>query len=152
MVNRTNNAMESYNGRFNCKFSKQPNIIKFNQIVMEELIRQAETLQNIRTVKKLETVRQNVFVPDIPEEYHSFKDYVDSQDKGTRKGHKKTANPSKTWKRAKTANPAKSDGKGGRGMRMQMSMKFPPLPAHPWERWTGRMGATIRSASSNKRN
>ncbi len=110
-INRTNNAVESYNGRFNRKFFKQPNIIEFNQIVMEELIRQAETLQNIRTGKKLETVRQNVFVPDIPEEYHSFKDYVDSQDKGTWKGHKKTANPSKTGNRAKTANPAKSDGK-----------------------------------------
>jgi hypothetical protein len=36
MINRTNNAVESYNGRFNRKFSKQPNIIKFNQIVMEE--------------------------------------------------------------------------------------------------------------------
>jgi hypothetical protein len=63
-INRTNNAVESCNGRFNRKFSKQPNIIEFNQIVLEESIRQAETLQNIRTGKKLETVRQKLFVPD----------------------------------------------------------------------------------------
>ena len=78
---------------------------------MEESIHQAETLQNIRTGKKLETVRQKVFVPDIPEEYHSFKDYVHRHDKGTRNGHKKTANRSKTGNQAKTANTAKSDGK-----------------------------------------
>ena len=80
MINRTNNAVESYNCRFNRLFLKQPNTIKFNQIVMEELVRQAETLHNIRTGKKCETVRQKVFVSDIPEEYHSFKDYVDTQE------------------------------------------------------------------------
>ena len=111
MINRTNNALERYNRRFNSLFSKQPNIIEFNQIVMEESIRQAETLQNIRSGKKLETVRQEVYVPDIPEEYQSFKDYVDRDDKGTSKEHKKTANPSKTKKRAKTANAAKRDRK-----------------------------------------
>ncbi len=73
-INRTNNALESYNKRFNSLFSKQPNIIDFNQIVMEKSIRQAETLQNIRYGKKLEKVRQKVYVPDIPEEYQSFKD------------------------------------------------------------------------------
>jgi hypothetical protein len=82
-INRTNNAVERYNRCFNSLFSKQPNIIEFNQIVMEESIRQAETLQNIRSGKKLETVLQKVFVPDIPEKYQSFKDYVDRHDKGT---------------------------------------------------------------------
>jgi len=88
-------------------FSKQPNTIEFNQIVMEELICQAETLQNIRTGKKRETVHQKVFVPDIPEEYYSFKDYADAQEQATRKEHKKTVNPSKTVNQSNTVNPSK---------------------------------------------
>ena len=107
MINRTNNAVESYNCRFNRLFSKQPNPIEFNQIVMDESIRQAESLQNIRTGKKRETVRQKVFVPDIPEEYYSFKDYADAQEQATRKEHKKTVNPSKTVKQSNTVNPSK---------------------------------------------
>ncbi len=63
--------------------SKQPNTIEINQIVMEELICQAESLHNIRTGKKCETVRQKVFVPDIPEEYYSLKDYANAQEQAT---------------------------------------------------------------------
>jgi len=108
MINRTNNAVESYNCRFNRLFSKQPNTIEFNQIVMEESIRhQAETLQNIWTGKKRETVRQKVFVPDIPEEYYSFNDYADAQEQVTRKERKKTINPSKTVKQSNTVKPSK---------------------------------------------
>jgi hypothetical protein len=74
---------------------------------MEESIRQAETLQNIRTGKKRETVRQKVFVPDIPEEYYSFKDFAGAQEQATGKEHKKTVNPSKTVKQFNTVNPSK---------------------------------------------
>jgi hypothetical protein len=120
---------------------------------MEESICQSETLQNIRTGKKLETVRQNIFVPDIPEEnYHSFKDYVDSQDRGTRKNTKRLQTHPKLGSEPRLRALPKVMEKRGRGMRMRMSVKFPPLPARPWESWTGTMGAAVRSATSNKRN
>jgi hypothetical protein len=107
---------------------------------MEELIRQADTLQNIRTGKKLETVRQKVFVPDIPEEYHSFEDYVDRHDTGTRNGHKKTMNPSKTGKRAKTANAAKSDRKRrSRDVDAHVN-EFPSPPRTPLRSLNGNNG------------
>jgi hypothetical protein len=110
MQNRTNNAVESYNCRFNRLFSKQPNLIEFVELVREDTKRQYETVELIRTGMKKEPNHKKVFVPDIPQEYYDFKDYVNTnanqsltKAKGTKPANK---TPSNTTKLAKPKSPS----------------------------------------------
>ncbi len=48
MANRTNNALERYNPRFNSIFLKTPSLIEFNELVKNETLRQEDILNDIR--------------------------------------------------------------------------------------------------------
>jgi hypothetical protein len=73
MVNRTNNALESYNRRFNSIFRKTPLLIEFNELVKNESIHQEAILNDIRDGKRREKVRPAVWIPEIPLSYYEFK-------------------------------------------------------------------------------
>ena len=73
MVNRTNNALESYNRRFNSIFRKTPLLIEFNELVKNESIHQEAILNDIRDGKRREKVRPAVWIPEIPLSYYKFK-------------------------------------------------------------------------------
>ena len=96
MVNRTNNALECYNKRFNCLFDKQPTLIEFVQIVEKETRFQAEKLQDIWAGKRVEVHRESVWVPEISLTYYSFKESL--------------VTPAKTIK-ALSTKPAEKHGK-----------------------------------------
>ena len=111
IVNRTNNALESYNKQFNSLFSKIPTPIKFVLLVEEETRCQADTLQNIKTGKNREEVWGDVGTPEISDSYYAHKDMINKQDKTTGKGYNKSQNPSNTAKPLKPVKPVKSAGK-----------------------------------------
>jgi hypothetical protein len=73
IVNCTNNALESYNRRFNKIFSKQPTLIEFAILIEEESRLQAQFRQDIITGKKSEPERTKIWIPDVPESYLQFK-------------------------------------------------------------------------------
>ncbi len=73
IVNRTNNALESYNRRFNEIFSKQPTLIEFAMLIEEESRHQAQFRQDIITGRKRETERMKIWIPDVPESYLQLK-------------------------------------------------------------------------------
>ena len=74
IVNRTNNALESYNRRFNKIFSKQPTLIKFAMLIEEESRHQTQIRQDIITGKKREPKRTKIWIPELPESYLQFKE------------------------------------------------------------------------------
>jgi hypothetical protein len=74
IVNHTNNALESYNCRFNKIFSKQPTLIEFALLIEEESRRQAQIRQDINIGKKREPERKKIWIPDVPELYLQFKE------------------------------------------------------------------------------
>ena len=74
IVNRTNNALESYNRRFNALFLKQPMLIEFAMMIEKESREQAQTRQDIVTGRKQEPNRKDIWIPTIPESYFQFKE------------------------------------------------------------------------------
>ena len=74
IVNRTNNALESYNRRFNALFLKQPMLIEFAMIIEKESREQAQIRQDIVTGRKQEPERKDIWIPTIPESYIQFKE------------------------------------------------------------------------------
>ena len=74
IVNRTNNALESYNRRFNALFLKQPTLIEFAMIIEKESREQAQIRQDIVTGRKQEPNRKDIWIPTIPESYFQFKE------------------------------------------------------------------------------
>jgi hypothetical protein len=74
IVNRTNNALESYNRRFNALFLKQPMLIEFAMIIEKESREQAQIRQDIVTGRKQEPRRKDIWIPTIPESYIQFKE------------------------------------------------------------------------------
>jgi hypothetical protein len=73
MMNRTNNALESYNCRFNTIFLKMPSLIEFNELVKKESLRQEDILNDIHSGRRCEKDNQEVWIPDIPLSYYEFK-------------------------------------------------------------------------------
>ncbi len=73
MVNRANNALESYNRRFNSIFLKTPSLIEFNELVKNESLRQEDILNDIRAGRCREKERPEVWIPTIPLSYYEFK-------------------------------------------------------------------------------
>jgi hypothetical protein len=73
MVNRTNNALESYNRRFNSIFLKTPSLIEFNELVKNESLRQEDILNDIRAGRRREKDHPEVWIPEIPLSYYEFK-------------------------------------------------------------------------------
>ena len=74
LTNRTNNALESYNRRFNNLFNKKPpTLIEFVQICEKESWFQAIQLRSIRENKRPEVDREQATIPDIDPEYYIFK-------------------------------------------------------------------------------
>jgi hypothetical protein len=73
MVNRTNNALEAYNRRFNSIFLKTPLLIEFNKLVKKESLRQEDILNDIRAGRRCEKDRPDVWIPEIPLSYYEFK-------------------------------------------------------------------------------
>ncbi len=73
MVNRTNNALEAYNRRFNSIFLKTPSLIEFNKLIKNETLHQEDILNNIRTGRRREKDRPEVWMPEIPLSYYEFK-------------------------------------------------------------------------------
>ncbi len=73
MVNRTNNAQERYNKRFNALFPKKPSLFKFVQIVEAESRVQADDLRQVRTNRRREVERDDPTIPDIDRAYYVFK-------------------------------------------------------------------------------
>jgi hypothetical protein len=73
MVNRTNNALERYNKRFNSLFPKKPTLIDFVQTVEAESRAQAEELRQVHTNKRREVERDEPTIPKIDCEYYIFK-------------------------------------------------------------------------------
>jgi hypothetical protein len=91
MMNRTTNALESYNHPFNNLFFKIPMLIEFVQLVEQETRDKAEKLDLIQSGKCHELVRDKIWVPGIPLEYHDFKVMMDKKEKEeTTKTTKKT--------------------------------------------------------------
>jgi hypothetical protein len=74
IVNRTNNALKSYNRRFNALFCKTPSLIEFAMIIETESRQQAATRQDIITGKKREPIRNETWFPVIPKCYYEFKE------------------------------------------------------------------------------
>ena len=74
IVNHTNNALESYNCRFNALFLKQPMLIEFAMIIEKESREQAQIRQGIVTGRKQEPERKDIWTPTIPESYIQFKE------------------------------------------------------------------------------
>jgi hypothetical protein len=74
IVNRTNNALESYNRRFNALFLKEPKLIEFAMIIEKESREQAQIRQDIVTGRKQEPERKDIWIPTIPESYIQFKE------------------------------------------------------------------------------
>ena len=72
MVNRTNNSLECYNRRFNSLFPKTPSIIEFVQVIEKESRYQAEKLDNIRSGKRAEVERGQLWIPEIPKAYYNL--------------------------------------------------------------------------------
>jgi len=73
MVNRTNNALESYNCRFNSIFLKSPSLIEFNELVKNESLRQENILNVIHAGRHREKDHPEVWIPEIPVSYYEFK-------------------------------------------------------------------------------
>ena len=73
MLNRTNNALEAYNRRFNSIFQKTPSLIEFNELVKNESLRQEDILNDIRAGRRREKDRPEVWIPKIPVSYYDFK-------------------------------------------------------------------------------
>ncbi len=73
MVNRTNNALECCNRRFNFIFLKTPLLIEFNELVKKESLRQEDILSDICSGRRCEKDCQEVWIPDIPLSYYEFK-------------------------------------------------------------------------------
>jgi hypothetical protein len=63
MVNRTNNALESYNHQFNHLFPKIPTLIEFVQLVEQETRDRAEKLDIIRIGKHHELLCEKIGYP-----------------------------------------------------------------------------------------
>jgi hypothetical protein len=74
IVNCTNNALESYNRRFNAFFLKQPTLIEFAMIIEKKSREQAQIRQDIVTGRKQEPERKDIWIPTIPESYIQFKE------------------------------------------------------------------------------
>ena len=73
-VNRTNNALERYNRRFNDLLNKKPSLIEFVQILEEESRKQAAELEDIRKSRRVKPMYQERTIPAIPEAYVAFRD------------------------------------------------------------------------------
>ncbi len=73
IVNRTNNALEAYNHRFNALFLKQSMLIEFAMIIEKESREQAQIRQDIITGRKQKPERKDIWIPTIPESYIQFK-------------------------------------------------------------------------------
>ena len=71
--NHTNNAIESYNRRFNGLFTSKPSLIVFVQIVEEESRKQFTRLDEIRTGKARPSELLEVSIPSVNEGYAPFK-------------------------------------------------------------------------------
>jgi hypothetical protein len=81
MVNRTNNALERYNGRFNSIFLKTSSLIEFNELIKNESLQQEEILNHIRSGRHRDKDCQEMWIPDIPLSYYNFKsDHKDCED------------------------------------------------------------------------
>jgi hypothetical protein len=74
IVNRTNNALKSYNPRFNALFLKQPSLIEFTMIIEKESREQAQIRQDIVTGRKQDPERKDIWILTIPESYIQFKE------------------------------------------------------------------------------
>ncbi len=72
-VNRTNNALERYNRRFNSLFPKKPSLIEFVQVVENESRAYAEDLRQVRTKRRGENLRDDPTIPTIDPAYYAFK-------------------------------------------------------------------------------
>ncbi len=73
MVNRTNNALERYDKRFNALFPKKPSLLEFVQIVEAKRRVQADDLRQVRTNRRQEVKHDNPTIPDIDRAYYVFK-------------------------------------------------------------------------------
>jgi hypothetical protein len=73
-VNRTNNALESYNRRFNDLFHKKPSLIEFVQILEAESRKQAAELEDIRKSRRVKPMYHERTIPAIPAAYVAFRD------------------------------------------------------------------------------
>ena len=79
MVNRTNNALDQYNKRFNALFPKKPSLIEFVQIAEAESRYQADMLQQVRTNRQEEVERDEPTIPIIDPAYYVFKNNMDQR-------------------------------------------------------------------------
>ncbi len=91
MVNRTNNALESYNRRFNSIFLKTPaSLIEFNELIKKESLHQEDILNDIHSGRRREKDSQDVWIPDIPLSYYKFKSNQEDGDDPFPGGHATT--------------------------------------------------------------
>ena len=74
-VNRTNNALESYNRRFQELFKRggKVKLLEFVEITEKESRQQAQYLDDIRNGRRKQPTRDNNCIPKIPVEYLAFK-------------------------------------------------------------------------------
>jgi hypothetical protein len=92
MVNRTNNALECYNRRFNSIFLKTPSLIEFNELVKNESLQQEEILNDIRSGRRRDKDCQEMWIPDIPLSYYNFRSNQEDGEDPFPGGHA-TTNP-----------------------------------------------------------
>ena len=77
--NRTNNAIESYNHRFNNLFERKPSLLVFVQTLEKESRDQAEWIQDIRTGKIRPNTYHDVTMPPVRPDYAIFKANAEKQ-------------------------------------------------------------------------
>ncbi len=88
LLNRTNNAMESYNRAFNSNFDKKPSLIEFVEKTEQESRAVEDRLDGIRKHKEKRPDYRAPTIPEIPNAYTAFKA---EKDKKKRKKKRRTA-------------------------------------------------------------
>jgi hypothetical protein len=71
--NRTNNAIESYNRRFNGLFEGKPNLLTFVQILEEESRFQARQIDDVRMNRSRSNGHLDVTIPPVRPDYAIYK-------------------------------------------------------------------------------
>ncbi len=99
-------------------FSKVPTLKEFVQLVGQETRNQAEKLDLIQSGIHHELVRDKIWVPDIPLEYHDFKVMLDEKEKE---------------ETTKTTNKTRKEKKRKKDKHDDVEVEVNQSPLAPWE-------------------
>ena len=87
---RTNNALESYNGQVGERLKTHPDMHSFVRSILDESLRTIKRMQRIRQGHEVRDGFDNKpFIPEIPVEYHDYVPPVKADDDDKKKKGKK---------------------------------------------------------------